>query len=88
MDLLAYFARSPFACAADNSFADALGKDVSEIGAESDFFRDLEGTSLDYFTLLSLVKNRLGIDAIGTGETKLSTVRAFADFVKGGAKEK
>ncbi len=69
-------------------FAEALSRDVSEIGAESDFFRDLEGTSLDYFTLLSLVKNRLGIDAIGTGETKLSTVRAFADFVKGGAGEK
>ena len=63
-------------------FADALERDLSQIGVDDDFFRDLEGTSLDYFTLLTLLKSRLGIDFIETTQTKLSTVRAFVDFVK------
>lgn len=41
-------------------FAEVLGKDVSEIGRDSHFFRDLGGTSMDYYTLLSLVRERLG----------------------------
>ncbi len=63
-------------------FAEALGKEASAISAEDDFFRDLDGTSLDYFTLLGIVKSRLGVDLVTTGGTKLSTVKAFADHIK------
>lgn len=63
-------------------FAEALGKDVSEIGPEDDFFRDLNGTSLDYFSLLSIIKARLGIDVISSGGAKFSTVKAFVEHIK------
>ncbi len=63
-------------------FAEALGRDASQITADADFFRDLEGTSLDYFALLGLIKSRLGVDIISGGEAKLSTVKAFAEYVK------
>ena len=63
-------------------FAEALGKEVSEIGADADFFRDLEGTSLDYLTLLTLLKSRLGVDILSSDGAKFSTVKAFADFIK------
>lgn len=63
-------------------FAETLDKVVSEIGAEDDFFRDLEGNSLDYFTLLSKIKARLGVDVMTNGATTLSTVKAFAEYIK------
>ena len=63
-------------------FATALDKDVSSIGLESDFFRDLEGTSLDYFTLLGLIKSHLGIDVIANDGAKITTVKAFAEYIK------
>lgn len=63
-------------------FAEALDKDISEIGVEDDFFRDLEGTSLDYFALLGTIKSKIGIDVIANSSTKLSTVKAFAEHIK------
>lgn len=63
-------------------FADILGKDISEISPDADFFRDLGGTSMDYITLLTAIKSRLGIDVILSGGAKLSTVNAFAEHVK------
>ena len=63
-------------------FAIALDKDSSSIALESDFFRDLEGTSLDYFTLLGLIKSRFGIDVIANDGAKLATVKAFAEYIK------
>jgi acyl carrier protein len=63
-------------------FAEALSKDVSQITADADFFRDLEGTSLDYFALLGFIKSRLGVDIISGSEARLSTVKAFADYIR------
>ena len=63
-------------------FAQALGKDTSSIGKDDHFFRDLEGTSIDYFALLSIIKNRLGINIISNDTDKLSTVGEFADYIK------
>ncbi len=63
-------------------FAEALGKDISSIGRDDNFFRDLEGTSIDYFALLSIIKNRLGINIISNETEKLSTVGEFADYIK------
>ena len=63
-------------------FAEALGKDVEQIGLNDDFFRDLEGTSLDYFALLGSIKSRFGVDMVSVGGAKLTTVRAFSDYLK------
>lgn len=64
-------------------FAEALGKDSSEIRTDDDFFSDLQGTSLDYFTLLGILKSRLGIDISATDGAKLSTVKDFSQFIQG-----
>ncbi len=63
-------------------FAQVLGKDVAQIGPCDDFFRDLEGTSLDYFALLGIIKSRLGVDIVSGGGAKLSSVKAFAEYIK------
>lgn len=62
-------------------FAEALGKDISEIRPDADFFRELEGTSLDYFSLVKIIKSRLGVDIINGG-ANLSSVKAFAEYIK------
>lgn len=43
-------------------FANALGSDPSQISDTAHFFFDLKGTSLDYFVLLSSLKEELGIE--------------------------
>ena len=62
-------------------FAEALGIEVGRISREDDFFTTLEGTSLDYFALLGLLKSRLGIDVMTSGDKKYTTVKAFVDFI-------
>ena len=68
-------------------FADALGIDCDSIGPDDDFFRDLNGTSLDYFTLLSHLKSRLGVDVMTSADKKLSSVRAFVEYIKASDKQ-
>lgn len=63
-------------------FAEVLGKSVIDIGPDDDFFRELNGSSLEYFTLLGIIKSRLGVDIVSGSDTKLSTVRAFTDYIK------
>ena len=63
-------------------FAEALGRDASTVGAEDDFFRELEGTSLDYFSLLGIIRSRLGVDVTSEDGARLTTVKGFADYVK------
>lgn len=63
-------------------FAEALERDAESIGSNDNFFRELGGTSLDYFTLLSIIRSRFGFD-ISYGEgTNLSTVKEFSDYLK------
>ncbi len=63
-------------------FAEVLSRDPSEIGASQNFFTDLGGTSLDYFSLRSLIKQRLGIEIItGNGQT-LCTVKEICQHIK------
>lgn len=62
-------------------FAEALGKSVEEIPTTADFFSDLSGSSLDYFTLTDLLKNRYGVDvAKGEGES-LFSVKEVCEFI-------
>ena len=63
-------------------FAEVLGKEISEISPEADFFRDLGGTSIDYITLMSVIKSRLGIDIIVSGGAKLSSVKDLVSHVR------
>ena len=63
-------------------FAEVLGKDIKEIGVSADFFRDLGGTSLDYFALLGMIKTRLGTDIMSDSNEKISTVKGFAQYIK------
>lgn len=63
--------------------ARVLQKDSNVIGIEDNFFLDLGGNSLDYFSLISLIKEQLGV-AIPMEETqKLSTVQAIAEYIRG-----
>ena len=61
-------------------FAEALGRDADGIGAEDGFFTTLGGNSLDYFTLLSLIKSRYGVDIAMTQQ--LSTIKEICEFIK------
>ena len=62
-------------------FAEVLGKDVAEIGRDSHFFRDLGGTSMDYYALMGLVRDRLGA-RVDTGDAAGPvTVAEFHDYL-------
>ena len=61
-------------------FAEALGKQAAEIGLADDFFLQLGGSSLDYFSLLGLLKERYGMELPSIEDRKLSTVKDFCIF--------
>ena len=63
-------------------FAEVLGKDPSTIGGNSHFFRDLNGTSIDYFALLGMIKSKLGFEIENKDSLNLSTVNEFAEYLK------
>ena len=42
-------------------FANALGKDTASIAADSDFFVELGGSSLDYFAMLSKLQEEFDV---------------------------
>lgn len=63
-------------------FAEALEKKPESIGAEDHFFRDLGGTSLDYFSLISIIRSRFGFDISYGDGANLSTVKEFSDYLK------
>ncbi len=58
-------------------FAEVLCKDVAEIDRNSHFFRDLGGTSIDYYALLGLIRERLGAQIEVGNATDLATVADF-----------
>lgn len=64
-------------------FAIALGKDISDININSDFFLDEGGTSLDYFALISEIGHNYGINIPTDGELALTSVEAIADYIRG-----
>ncbi len=60
-------------------FAEVLGKDVAQIHRDSHFFRDLGGTSMDYYALLGLIRERLGAQIEVSNAGSLATVAEFYD---------
>ena len=63
-------------------FATALDRSKNDVGVNDHFFRDLGGTSLDYFTLLDIVKNKYAIEITESAKEKLFTVRDFCEYIK------
>lgn len=59
-------------------FASVLDKDVSVIRRDSHFFRDLEGTSIEYYALLDEIKARFGIDLMSPDSPGPATISEFA----------
>lgn len=62
-------------------FAEVLGKDVAEIGRESHFFRDLGGTSMDFYALMGLIRERLGAHIEVTEAADLATVEQIYEYL-------
>lgn len=74
--------RTGLESAVRDCFARALGREADAIGLNDGFFTDLDGTSLDYFSLLGIIKERFGIDVLSGGAEKFSTVSEFSDYIK------
>ncbi|MBO4879811.1 MAG: AMP-binding protein [Clostridia bacterium] len=63
-------------------FAKALGKDVSEIGENSDFFLDEGGTSLDFFGVVSELQREYDITFPADSGQSLSRADEIARFIE------
>ena len=63
-------------------FAKALNKDEGEIGDDMHFFFDLGGSSLDYFAMVSEIRNEFQVAFPVTNDGSLSTVREFCKFIQ------
>lgn len=63
------------------AFATVLQKGEEEIGLEENFFSALGGTSLDYFTLISMLKDETGVPIPIDDPKNLSSVKSIEEFV-------
>ena len=61
-------------------FSMALQKPEDEIGYDADFFTDLGGTSLDYFSLVAGMRDEFRV-SFQTGDMSMSTVRQLHDYI-------
>ncbi|MBQ8689114.1 MAG: AMP-binding protein [Clostridia bacterium] len=62
-------------------FAKALGRDATDISPTATFFLDLGGSSLDYFYLLSILKQKYGISLPDNEKERLYTARDFCNYI-------
>ena len=65
-------------------FAAALGKTQEEIGPDTDFFLDGGGSSLDYFALVSRLREEFGVEFPTAEEDSVSTPLKLYRFIQGG----
>ena len=63
-------------------FADALGSQSEEIPSNAHFFFDLNGSSLDYFSLLNSIQTEFGIQFPQEENKSLYTVMEFLNFIQ------
>lgn len=64
-------------------FAQALRREESEISDDAHFFFDLGGSSLDYFALLSAIREEFGAEMpTDAGQNSLATVSAFCEYLQ------
>ncbi len=69
-------------CEVKDIFAQALRTSPDKIKLNDDFFMDLGGTSLDYFTLVDSIKTQYGTDIPSNLDKTLSTVKQICDYIK------
>ena len=62
-------------------FSLALSKPEDEIGYDADFFVDLGGSSLDYFSLVAGLRDEFGV-SFTSGDMSRSTARALHDYIQ------
>ena len=63
-------------------FAAAVGKDPEEIGPEGDFFLDCGGTSLDYFAMVTGLREEFSVPFPTESGSSRNTVRSLYDYIK------
>lgn len=63
-------------------FADAIGKSENDISNEAHFFFELGGSSLDYFSLLSSVREEFGVEINQSENDNLNTVMDFFRLIQ------
>lgn len=61
--------------------AEVLDKAPDEVGVDANFFRDLDGSSLDYFALNDRIQTRYGVQLSAEEEQAPSTVREICDCI-------
>ena len=64
-------------------FAEALDKQPEEIRTDADFFRDENGTSLDFLALLARLEEEEGLKLPAELPEIPATVDAMADYIRG-----
>ena len=63
-------------------FAKALSINEDDILPDAHFFFDLNGTSLDYFALISDISNEFGIQILKDQQADLYTINDFKKFLE------
>ncbi|MCH5158126.1 MAG: AMP-binding protein [Clostridiales bacterium] len=63
-------------------FANALGKKTEDVAADANFFFDLSGTSLEYFTVITQVQSEFGISFPAAAQSSASTVEEVVSYIK------
>ena len=67
-------------------FAAALGTAPEDIRTDADFFLDGGGTSLDYFAMVSGIREEFGVSFPSEDGSGLNTVSAISNFIRAGGK--
>ncbi len=63
-------------------FASALGKAPQDIPVDANFFFDLGGSSLEYFTVITQIQNEFGVSFPQTSQSSASTVEELVRYIK------
>lgn len=63
-------------------FAKALNRSPEEIADDAHFFFDLGGSSLDYFTMVTVIQAEFGVAFPASVSASVATVRDMKNFVK------
>lgn len=66
-------------------FAEALSVEKDTLNIDSHFFYDLDGSSLDYLSMLADVKNKYDVSFPENDEGTLGTIREFCKYIQDNA---
>ena len=64
------------------AFAASLGKDPASVAYTADFFLDLGGSSLDYFAMITALRESFGIEFPTEAGKSLGSVKELYEYVK------